>query len=223
MERSRIALLIPAFNESETIGQVITQALHYVDDVVVVDDCSSDDTELIATKLGAVVLRNDCNRGYSESLNVGFAYCFDVLQVDWLITIDADNEHNPQDIPRFISEIDEPTQLIFGSRNRPARKIERLLGMLMDGFLGVNDIFCGFNAYSKGVYKCWDTFDPCESAGSFVVINQVLGGASFKQIPLSYAPVRNQSRFSIGGLRSTWLLVRCLCSALIYSLFRMRL
>ena len=70
--RPFISAVIPALNEEETVGEVVTRTLTHVDEALVIDDGSEDDTSVVATEAGARVLRNPVNRGLMESLRRGF-------------------------------------------------------------------------------------------------------------------------------------------------------
>jgi len=71
LERSKVAIIIPAYNESNTIGMVVKK-LSKLGKVIVVDDASNDKTSSIAKRNGAFVIRNKFNRGYDNSINIGF-------------------------------------------------------------------------------------------------------------------------------------------------------
>ena len=71
LERSKVAIIIPAYNESSTIGMVV-EKLNKLGKVIVIDDASKDKTSLMAKKKGAFVIRNKINIGYDNSINVGY-------------------------------------------------------------------------------------------------------------------------------------------------------
>ena len=95
-----IIALIPAYNESRYIADVVARAQKHVP-VIVIDDGSSDDTAAVATLAGAEVIAHPTNQGKGMALNTGFDYA--VQQgVDAAITLDADGQHDPDEIPLFI-------------------------------------------------------------------------------------------------------------------------
>jgi len=111
-----IAACIPAFDEESTIAKVIIRALKHVDKVVVVDDGSRDDTALIAERLGAVVVRHERNLGYGAAIRSCFNSARD-LNADVLVTLDADGQHDPDQIPRLIEPVREGlADIVVGSR-----------------------------------------------------------------------------------------------------------
>ena len=117
----KLAILIPAYNEEKTIGNVIKtlpKTLPGIDriDVVVVNDGSADNTAQIAKESGATVISHWFNRGLGGALGTGFEY-IRKHDFDLLITFDADGQHNPNDIAPVIKPIvDEKADVCIGSR-----------------------------------------------------------------------------------------------------------
>jgi glycosyltransferase involved in cell wall biosynthesis len=99
-----IVAVIPAFNEEVHIHDVIKKAKHYVDEVIVVDDCSNDATSFIAQSLGARLIRHDTNMGKVESLKSGFKAAKE-LDPRIIVTLYANGYHNPEDIPSLVEPI----------------------------------------------------------------------------------------------------------------------
>lgn len=107
---------IPAYNEEKTIAKVILQAQKHVDIVVVCDDGSSDFTREIAQRLGAVVISHERNLGYGSAILSLFKKA-KKMNADVLLTIDADGQHNAEEIPSLIQPIvDGKADIIVGSR-----------------------------------------------------------------------------------------------------------
>ena len=73
----KICLLLPAYNESKTIGRIIQESSAFISEIVVIDDGSSDETAEIAAACGAVCLTNPTNRGKGNALRKGFAYALE--------------------------------------------------------------------------------------------------------------------------------------------------
>jgi len=111
------AILIPAYNEENTIRTVVQHCLHYCRHIVVVDDGSIDNTVANIQDLPITILHNGINRGKDASLLRGFSYC-QHHQLDAIITIDADTQHNPDDIPKFLAAREQyPHHVILGARH----------------------------------------------------------------------------------------------------------
>jgi glycosyltransferase involved in cell wall biosynthesis len=115
----RIAVVIPAYNASRTITELIQRVREFVDrqDVVVIDDGSQDETSPLALLAGAAVLMHDGNKGKGEALKTGFGF---VLAHDYsaVITMDADLQHAPDSIPDFIQEAQDFSGILIGTRER---------------------------------------------------------------------------------------------------------
>jgi len=109
-------ILIPAFNEEKHLGSVVEVASKFLP-VIVIDDGSIDRTVEIATKAGAIVFTQIPNQGKGAALQRGFS---EVLKkgYDFLITLDADGQHNPQEIRFFLDSFrNERKDLIIGYRD----------------------------------------------------------------------------------------------------------
>ena len=132
-------LLIPAFNEAETIKTVVQGCLAY-GDVLVVDDGSTDGTSQLALEGGAKVLKNDENVGYARTLMNGIEHLKD--QYDFIIIIDADGEINPRIYNNILNDFSDETFYI-GNRLTKNRKIENLISYTLKYFIKIDDIFCG--------------------------------------------------------------------------------
>ncbi len=113
---ANILVMIPAYNEEAGVADVIRGSKAFLP-VIVVDDGSTDRTAEIAEQAGATVVRQVPNQGKGAAMRAGFRYALN-NGFDAVITLDADRQHNPQEIPRFI-ECLERTQadLIIGERD----------------------------------------------------------------------------------------------------------
>ena len=152
---------IPAFNEETMIGQVVLDAQKFADVVVVCDDGSSDATGAIAKRLGADVIRHKRNMGYGASLKSLFKRACE-LNADVLVTLDADGQHNPEEIPKIVKPIAQgAADLVIGSRFIETHGTKempfyrrfgvQLITKLVNGSSknGISDAQSGFRAYSR--------------------------------------------------------------------------
>jgi len=94
----KICILIPAYNAQETLGSVLRKVEPLKIDIIVVDDGSSDETKRVSPEMGVHLLSHPVNLGKGAALRTGFQY---ILQKDYevVITLDADGQHNPSEIP----------------------------------------------------------------------------------------------------------------------------
>jgi glycosyltransferase involved in cell wall biosynthesis len=107
---------IPAYNESETIAEVVEKALAVVDSVLVIDDGSSDETATAARTAGAEVVSHSQNKGYGAALKSIFAYA-DRWDVSELVVIDGDGQHDASDISKLLTfRREHGHDVVIGSR-----------------------------------------------------------------------------------------------------------
>ena len=159
----KTCVIIPAYNESDTIAGLVSQVRSLNLSLVVVDDGSSDNTAVIAEKNGATVIRNVQNQGKGSALVSGFKYCLK-NDFDAAITMDGDGQHLPEDIPDFIdlASKKEDVGLIIGNRmaNRRNMPIIRVLtNKFMSWLLStiikqkICDSQCGFRLIKRKVLE----------------------------------------------------------------------
>jgi glycosyltransferase involved in cell wall biosynthesis len=126
-----ILVLIPAYNEAKRIEPVITGARNYLP-VCVIDDGSSDNTSQVAEQAGAQVIAQQPNQGKGAALKAGFRHAIE-QGFDASLTLDADGQHDPAEIPKFIQAFREhQADLIIGARDfkdmPPVRRTANWLG-----------------------------------------------------------------------------------------------
>jgi glycosyltransferase involved in cell wall biosynthesis len=125
-------VVIPAFNEGSVIGEVVMAVRALYHNVVVVDDCSGDDTGAEALKAGATVLRHPINLGQGAALQTGFRYSLS-RGANYIVTFDADGQHRPEDIGGLLdTQVKTGADVVLGSRFLGhAENIPRLRRMLL--------------------------------------------------------------------------------------------
>lgn len=162
-------VVIPAYNEAATIGDVIDKVPNFLYDgkvqiqVVVIDDGSSDDTVMIARSHGAVVFSNIINKGVGYSFGKGVETALS-MGADYMVNIDADGQMDPRDIesvlrPVFEGQADMATASRFIDKNlipdMPAIKRwgNKKVANIVSSICGSRyyDVSCGFRAYTKDV------------------------------------------------------------------------
>lgn len=117
LKNLKTCVIIPVYNNAGTVKDVVQRALKYCKDVIVVDDGSTDGSSDSLSELGAVVICYERNRGKGYALKTGFKAARD-RGFERAVTIDADGQHFPEDIPVFVSAIKEhPDAMLVGSRN----------------------------------------------------------------------------------------------------------
>jgi polyprenyl-phospho-N-acetylgalactosaminyl synthase len=157
----RIVAIIPAYNEGLRVAAAIADVKQYVDHVVVVDDCSTDDTGLVAKSTGAIVLRHIINRGQGAALQTGTDYALHTLVADVIVHFDADGQMCGSEVPMMVQPLAAgEADVVLGSRflgkdalHMPlVRRIMIRLGTLFTIVLSgirVTDTHNGFRALSR--------------------------------------------------------------------------
>ncbi|MBN1676441.1 MAG: glycosyltransferase family 2 protein [Kiritimatiellae bacterium] len=152
--------IVPAYQEAERIGAVVRAIGAHVAHIVVVDDGSTDGTAEEAAKAGAAVVRHEQNQGKGVALSTGFGYARE-NGFDYVITIDADGQHDPKEIPRFIEAyVRTGIPVLIGNRmwdtsNMPL--VRRCTNLFMSWLLSrrmrqyVPDTQCGYRLYRTDV------------------------------------------------------------------------
>ncbi|MET0027043.1 MAG: glycosyltransferase family 2 protein [Candidatus Thiodiazotropha sp.] len=118
--------VIPVYNEAATIREVVQSTAPYVDEVIVVDDGSSDDSHLQLEGMAVQLIRLEQNRGKAHALQTGFDRALQ-LNADYVVTLDGDGQHNPQEIPNLISAAQhKPDCIIIAARLKATHNAPRL-------------------------------------------------------------------------------------------------
>ena len=167
----RLLTAIPVHNEEAHLDEVLGQVLEHADDVLVVDDGSTDGTpaKLVAYP-GVHVIRHPTNLGYGAGLRSAFRYTLE-RGYDALVTLDCDGQHEPSLIPEVAASLAD-ADIVSGSRylkvfdptQRPPearRKINVEVTRWLNECLGLNltDAFCGFKAYRASALAQLDITD----------------------------------------------------------------
>ena len=179
---------MPMFNEEETVVSVVLRCIPHVDYVFCVDDGSSDSCSRLAARAGAQIHYHRANRGYGAAIRSIFRIARE-RNVDKLVILDSDGQHQPEDIPKVLNALDQDgVDVVIGSRfmddsKRTSMPIYRRLGISMintasnlTSDLGVRDTQSGFRAFSRralnllafeneGMESTLEVLDQCKEKG----------------------------------------------------------
>ncbi len=187
-------VVIPAFREAERVGGVVRAARAHVPRVLVVDDGSPDETAEAAAAAGAEVIRHPTNRGKGAALQTGFQWARE-KGFEFVITMDADGQHDPADLPRFLEAYGRArAPVLIGNRMDdvrtmplPRRWTNRFLSGLLSREMGqcVPDTQCGYRLYRCDVLPPEGTMSCRYDSESEILLQLAENG-----VPLASVPVR---------------------------------
>ena len=216
----KIFVTIPAYNEEQKIGSVVggIRKLGY-QNVLVVDDGSSDHTLREVEEAGAVTISHLINRGKGAATKTALEAAL-ILGAEVVVTIDGDGQHDPSDIKRVIQPLlDGKVDVVLGTRFKGKnkvpflRRVYNLVGNLFTFILGgvfVSDSQSGFRAYSKKALELIDTkTDRYEFESE--VIHEVAGNKlSFLEVPIGVKYTKYSMSKGQGfknGIKTAWKLL----------------
>lgn len=209
----KVAIIIPAWNESKHIYDVVKRTKKVHSDVIVVDDGSKDTTTELAKRAGATSLRHILNMGKGAAAKTGCDYAYQ-KGYDVLILMDADGQHLPEDIPRFLEAL-KGKDIVFGYResnkNAPllmnignwglTKMSEILFGMPL------KDTQSGYRAFTRKAYKRirWKSTDYAMESEMIYKAQQL----RFAQIPIKRIYLDNEKGTTvIHGLKIGWQMIK---------------
>jgi glycosyltransferase involved in cell wall biosynthesis len=195
----KVAILIPAFNEEDTVIKVVDKVRQYGRPIVV-DDCSTDGTYARCISERVDVVHHRVNLGYDSALQSGFERASE-LGMDIVITFDADGQHSASALKKVLELlIGDEVEMVLGVRTSgPARISEVIFNLYVKLRFGVDDILCGLKGYKMKLYEVHGRFDGVNSIGTELALASLRRGVVFQQIQVpTFARVEGDTRF--GGL-----------------------
>ena len=180
--------VIPAYNEEDSIGQVVTKLRQYVDLVVVINDCSSDETAAISSNYGAFVINNKENKGYEQSLLRGIKYAVS-NKASIILTFDADGQHPYDKVEEMFNLIETNTcDIVIGNRGKLPRISEKIFSLYTSLKFNIPDILCGMKCYSSRMLIEQALDCQWDSVVSYITLRSVKLGYKCKSIPIPQIP-----------------------------------
>ena len=233
MSTSRVVAVVPAWNESASIGGVV-DAIKAVDagiDIVVVDDASEDDTAGVAEARGAVVLRLPFNVGIGGAVQTGFRYALDG-GYELAVRLDGDGQHDASEIPKILAPVQAgKADLVIGSRfvdgsgsYRPplARRLGiRVFARLVSALGGqrVTDTTSGFVALSRTGIELFAAEYPHDYPEVEATLVALKSGLRLSQVQVEMRE-RASGSSSSTFVRSLYYIVKVMLALLVASLRR---
>ena len=200
--KSKVCAIIPFFNEEQFIRDIISDTLKYVDLVIAVNDGSIDNSEkLIQNISNVIILSFPKNHGKGFALQNGFDECLK-RNFEFIITLDGDNQHDPDFIPAFIKDLDK-YDIVIGNRlgeikNMPFMRIlsNKITSILLSlkTKQKIIDSQCGFRAYrSEVLKKVKTTSSGYEAESEILILASRMGfNIGFIEIPTVYADEKSK-------------------------------
>lgn len=217
----RIALLIPVYNEEKRLKELIEKIPYSRKDIIVVDDGSTDNTCRVIENMGIVVLRHDRNYGKGSAHRTGYKYALE-CGYDYVITLDGDGQHNPQEIWRFIERIEKSGEdIIVGIRYRSLRNMPfvryctNLITSFVVSFVAhktIKDVQSGYRAISAAVMRGVPLTTTHFDTESEILIKSAKMGYKIGSIPVStiYGEENSKIRPFIDTVRFILLVLKIL-------------
>lgn len=230
-QKSKIAVIIPAFNEEKAIGALIGEIKKDAPflDIVVVNDGSRDETSFVSRSKNVVVLDLPCNLGVGGAVQAGFRYAYE-KGYDLVVRIDGDGQHPPEEIPKLIKAIlKRDVDLVIGSRYVGERSYEnttlRSMGIkLLSLFLSlicrnrVTDPTSGFWIINRKLLYYFAHDYPSEYPEPEAIALLHRHGYTCYEIPAKFRP-RTTGRSTIRGFGAIYYMIK-VCLALIVDRIR---
>ncbi len=223
MER-RVLIIIPAYNEEDKIGLLLKRIskLFPLTKVLVVDDGSTDNTHLIVKDAGVNLISQPTNLGKGMALKKGFEFAID-KGYHAVITMDSDLQHNPSEIPKFLSAFTEGADLIIGTRHPSLKEMPfvrflvnhttSLVASLLSG-IRVRDSQSGYRLLSSDLLRKLDIETYRFQTETEIIIKAARLGYRVKEIPVETLypdktrshinPIIDTIRFIILSIKFLW-------------------
>lgn len=195
LNKHRLAVVIPAMNESTTIKQVVDSIIRRDATAIVVDDGSTDQTARIAREAGAFVIEHEFNKGYEPALTTG-VHAAAEQGFELVATFDADGQLDPDDVITFVSVLDaEKCDLVIGIRDYRNRYAEYLLSVLGRVRFGIKDPLCGLKLYRLQQALPHLPFDSHKLVGMELAFKMIDSGCSVLEKPIHVQKRNGASRY----------------------------
>jgi glycosyltransferase involved in cell wall biosynthesis len=188
----RFAVAIPAFEAAGSIARVVCRTLAMGADAVVVDDGSRDGTGEAARAAGVSVLTHEVNLGKGRALKTAFDHLF-AAGYDAVVTIDADGQHPPEEMPKLLAPWRQGADMVLGTRahlyaamGRVRRASNGTSSWLISHVAGADlpDCQTGFRLYTRGLIETIGFPEPRFEAESAVLVRAVRQGFRVVGVPI---------------------------------------
>ncbi|MFO8053267.1 MAG: glycosyltransferase family 2 protein [Candidatus Omnitrophota bacterium] len=200
--KPRIWVIVPAYNEADDLGKFLTKIKEKNLSVLVVDDGSTDNSYQVAKRYADLVIKNQKNFGKGLSLRRGIDYLINNKYFDFIITMDADGQHSPDDLDKFIDQAKQGSLFVIGNRmdnpeNMPKTRIitNCFMSWLVSKISGqyIPDSQCGYRLIKREVIESLTIKTKKFEIESEMLINASKLGYPIKSIPIKSIYHKNVS------------------------------
>jgi glycosyltransferase involved in cell wall biosynthesis len=209
--KTRVVAAIPCYNTEKHIAEVVAKTKKYVDEVIIIDDGSTDLTSTVAKKAGARIITHEHNKGYGEAIKS----CFTAMQTDSadvLVIIDGDGQHNPEQIPDLLAPImKEHADIVIGSRflfKGKAIPRYRKFGITVINLvwncgsrIKLTDTQSGFRAYSRQALNKIRLSEKGMSISIEIIEKARRLKLKIQEVPITCSYENNNARLSFKAFR----------------------
>ena len=217
-----LMVLIPAYNEEESVGEVVSAVRRVLGDVptVVVDDGSEDGTAQAALVAGAELLQLPHHLGLGGAVQMGYRFAFE-HGFERIVRVDGDGQHNAEDIPALLQAMDEGDyDVVTGSRflannHYPVQRVRRLGGLIFSWILypildqRITDPTSGFLAVNRRALEVCSRSFPLEYPEIETLVVLKRNALRFQEIPARMF-ARRAGRSTISGWATVYYMLRVL-------------
>ena len=218
----KISIIIPAYNEAGSIGEMLERLKPYVDahgfEVIVVNDASTDNTAGIVADFSYVkIINQPYNKGYGAALKAGVRHATN----DWVLTIDSDGQHRPEDIPGLLEHM-EIYDMVVGSREgnfnqgwlrKPGKWILSLVANYLSN-MKIPDVNSGFRLIRKDYVEEFMHILPNSfSFSTTITLAMIKAGYNVKYVPITVGKRKggkSQVKQARDGITTILLITRCI-------------
>ncbi|OIO38642.1 MAG: hypothetical protein AUJ75_02525 [Candidatus Omnitrophica bacterium CG1_02_49_10] len=215
----KVCVLIPTYNDQETIGNLVAEVRQKGMDAIVIDDGSTDLSSDRAREEGAIIIKHERNQGKGRALRDGFSFAVK-NGYDAVITMDADGQHSSNDIDMFLQKgAEKAIDVIIGDRMSKTKNmplIRNAANRLMSSFISfvtgdaVPDTQCGFKFIKRGVLEKLELFSEKFEIDSEILLKSSKLGFRIHSVPIDtiykdeesrIKPIRDTLRFAVFAIR----------------------
>lgn len=208
---TKTLVAIPVYNEQKYVAKVIERVAEHARCILAIDDGSTDYTPMLLAMQPVDVIRNRENRGYGTALRMAFRWA-QMYHYDWVITMDCDDQHEPESLPDFFDAIKaDDADIINGSRYLSPEMSESLppperqkinqtiTGWVNQGLgLHITDAFCGFRAYRVSALDKLDLDEDGYAIPLQQWVQFAANGLRVREVPIKL--IYNDPNRTFGGV-----------------------